>query len=275
MARADRRRAQRAGATTVTRRPDVVVEDTMFVPRLRRHAKWVFLFLALAFGLGFVAFGVGAGGVGFGDVFRGSVDSGIPSVSKAQERVNENPKDAKLWRELATALQAQARTDEAIEAIEGYVALRPRDEDALRELAALYLVQVGDASREYQLAEIRTAYLATSGAYFQSISLGGRPLDLDPISAAISSVLSTDSTAALSKAQTAATSSVEIYRKIATLRPDDPSVQLQLGDAAAGAGDRTTAIQAYRTYLELVPADDPTVRRVRSLIKELSAGTPG
>jgi len=247
----------------------------MFFPRLRRHAKWVFLFLALAFGLGFVAFGVGAGGVGFGDVFRGSVDSGIPSVSKAQERVNENPKDAKLWRELATALQAQARTDEAIEAIEGYVALRPRDEDALRELAALYLVQVGDASREYQLAEIRTAYLATSGAYFQSISLGGRPLDLDPISAAISSVLSTDSTAALSKAQTAATSSVEIYRKIATLRPDDPSVQLQLGDAAAGAGDSTTAIQAYRTYLELVPADDPTVRRVRSLIKELSAGTPG
>ena len=63
----------------------------MFFPRLRRHAKWVFLFLALAFGLGFVAFGVGAGGVGFGDVFRGSVDSGIPSVSKAQERVNENP----------------------------------------------------------------------------------------------------------------------------------------------------------------------------------------
>jgi regulator of sirC expression with transglutaminase-like and TPR domain len=247
----------------------------MFFPRLRRHAKWVFLFLALAFGLGFVAFGVGAGGVGFGDIFRGAGNSGIPSVSSARERVNENPKDAKAWRDLATALQAQAETDEAIEALQGYVALRPKDEDALRELAALYLVQLGDAQREYQLAQLRIAYLATSGSYFQSISLGGQPLDLDPISAAVSSSLSTDTTAALSKAQAAASSSVETYRKIAALRPDDPSIQLQLGDAAASAGDSTTAIQAYKKYLALVPADDPTVRRVESLIKQLSAGAPG
>ena len=45
-------------------------EDTMFFPRLRRHAKWLFVFLALAFGLGFVGFGVGAGGVGVGDLFQ-------------------------------------------------------------------------------------------------------------------------------------------------------------------------------------------------------------
>ena len=31
----------------------------MFFPRLRRQAKWVFLFLALVFALGFVGFGVG------------------------------------------------------------------------------------------------------------------------------------------------------------------------------------------------------------------------
>ena len=38
-----------------------MIEDTMFFPRLRRHAKWMFLFLALAFGLGFVGFGVEIG----------------------------------------------------------------------------------------------------------------------------------------------------------------------------------------------------------------------
>ena len=27
------------------------IEDTMFFPRLRRHAKWMFVFLALVFGL--------------------------------------------------------------------------------------------------------------------------------------------------------------------------------------------------------------------------------
>src|SRR5919204_373976 len=48
MARADRRRAQRAKAPAVARRSQAVIEDTMFFPRLRRHAKWVFVFLALA-----------------------------------------------------------------------------------------------------------------------------------------------------------------------------------------------------------------------------------
>ena len=247
----------------------------MFFPKLRRNAKWVFLFLALAFGLGFIGFGVGAGGVGVGDVFRGSADSGIPSVSKAQERVNENPKDPKAWRDLATALQAQTRTDEAVEALEGYVLLKPKDEDALRELAALYFVQLGEAQTEYNLAELRTAYLAPASAYFQTISLGGRPLDLDPISEAVSAATSGDSTAALTKAQTAAQSSVATYKKIAALNPDDPSVQLQLGDAASNAGDTTTAIAAYEKYIDLVPADDPTARRVKRLIKQLSGGTPG
>ena len=58
--------ARRRGTTAPS------IEDTMFFPRLRRHAKWMFVFLALVFGLGFVVFGVGAGGTGIGDIFRGS-----------------------------------------------------------------------------------------------------------------------------------------------------------------------------------------------------------
>ena len=136
MARADRRRAQRPRPAAVTRRPDVVIEDTMFFPRLRRHAKWMFLFLALAFGLGFVGFGVGAGGIGIGDVFRGAGGaSGVPSISDSEQRVLENPKDAQAFRDLATAHQAEGNTDEAIEALESFVALRPRNTDVLRELA--------------------------------------------------------------------------------------------------------------------------------------------
>jgi cytochrome c-type biogenesis protein CcmH/NrfG len=247
----------------------------MFFPRLRRHAKWVFLFLALAFGLGFVGFGVGAGGIGFGELLNPSSGSGAPSVSKAQERVNENPKDAQAWRDLATALRADLKTNEAIDALVGYVALKPKDEDALRELAALYLVQLGEAQREYQLAELRTAYLAPSATYFQTITLAGRPLDLDPIAQAVASASAAESTAAITKAQNAAQGSVDAYKKIAALEPDDPSVQLQLGEAASNAGDSTTAIKAYQRYIELVPADDPTARRVKKLIKQLSAGTPG
>ena len=83
----------------------------MFFPRLRRHAKWMFLLLALAFGLGFVGFGVGAGGVGVGDIFRGAgTGSGIPSVSEAEKRVSENPKDPQAFRD-AKAVQLALRHD--------------------------------------------------------------------------------------------------------------------------------------------------------------------
>jgi cytochrome c-type biogenesis protein CcmH/NrfG len=244
----------------------------MFFPKLRRNAKWVFLFLAVVFGLGFVGFGVGAGGVGIGDVFRGTAgDSGIPSVSEARDRVSENPRDAKAHRDLATALQAEGETEEAIEALENYVELKPKDTDALRELAALYLVLVGDAQQRYQEAQLRASYLAPTANVLQSITLDGKPLEMDPISNAVTSAISQETSAALQQAQQAATDSVATYRKIAALTPKDPTVQLELGEAARNAGDAATAIAAYEKYLELVPANDPTRREVRRVLTELRA----
>src|SRR6187551_3383171 len=67
------------------------IEDTMFFPRLRRHAKWMFVFLALVFGLGFVVFGVGAGGTGIGDIFRDQGTSSGQSVSDARKNAAEHP----------------------------------------------------------------------------------------------------------------------------------------------------------------------------------------
>ncbi len=92
------------------------IEDTMFFPRLRRHAKWMFVFLAVALGGGFVLFGVGAGGTGVGDLFRGSSSSGVPSISSAEKRTQESPKDVEAWRDLSTALQTDGQTDRAIAA---------------------------------------------------------------------------------------------------------------------------------------------------------------
>jgi tetratricopeptide (TPR) repeat protein len=277
MARADRRRAQRAKPVAV-RRSDVVVEDTMFFPRLRRHAKWMFLFLALAFGLGFVGFGVGAGGIGVGDIFRGTGgSSGIPSASDARERIAENPKDAQAFRDLATALQADGETDEAIQALESYASLRPKDVDALRQLAILYQSKVEEAARRYQIAQLRTAYLATGATVADAITLGGRGLDLDPISDAVSSVIATDSSAALGDVQASGSKLVDAYRSIADATPDDPNAQILLADAATSVGDIATAIAAYEKYLAspLVSADEK--RQVRSLLKQLKSqsGTSG
>ena len=88
------------------------IEDTMFFPRLRQHAKWMFVFLAVVFGLGFVGFGVGAGGVGVGDLFKGGKGGGVPHrVSSAQKKADENPKSAQAWHDLSTALQTDGQTE--------------------------------------------------------------------------------------------------------------------------------------------------------------------
>jgi tetratricopeptide (TPR) repeat protein len=253
-----------------------VIEDTMFFPRLRRHAKWMFLFLALAFGLGFIGFGVGAGGVGVGDVFRGSGGaSGVPSISDSEKRVLDNPKDAQAFRDLATAHQAAGNTDDAIEALESFIALRPRNTDVLRELAGLYLAKASDAQQRGQIADFRAAYLAPGTAVAAAFRLGDKPLDVDPISQAVSGSISEDSSTAYFEAQQASARAVDAYRRITVVLPNDPTVQLELAQAAQDAGDVATTIAAYEAFLKIAP-DDPTAPEVQRLLKQLRQfGTTG
>jgi len=243
----------------------------MFFPRLRRHAKWMFLFLAVAFGLGFVGFGVGAGGIGVGDVFRGTGgSSGVPSASDARKRIDENPKDAPAFRDLAAALQADGETDEAIEALESFVALRPKNTDALRELAGLYLAQATEAQQRAQLAELRASYLATGAAIAGSIQLGGKPLDVDPISSAVSSVISQDSSTAFAEAQEALGKYVDTYKRVAAAATSKADGQLELAQQAETVGDLATAIAAYEKFLDLAP-DHPNAPDVKRKLKQLRA----
>ena len=134
----------------------------MFFPRLRRHAKWMFVFLAVALGGGFVLFGVGTqAGTGVGDLFRGGGgSSGVPSISAAQKKTEQNPKDLAAWRALSTALQADDQTDKAIEAQRHVVALAPKDGNALRELSGLYLSQAAAKQQQAQLIQLKAAYAA-------------------------------------------------------------------------------------------------------------------
>jgi tetratricopeptide (TPR) repeat protein len=241
----------------------------MFFPRLRRHAKWMFLFLALVFALGFVGFGVGAGGVGFGDVLRDAAGGGgQPSVEDAEQKVLDNPKDATAFRELSTAQQAAGNTDGAIEALQNYAQLRPKDTDALRELASLYLQKASAASERAQIYQARSDYFAPGGIRDTIFQIGGSPLEPDPITNAVSTSYEQQISAAASEFQTASAQVVEQYRKIAVAQPKDPSVQLELAQAAQSANDLGTAIAAYKAFLKLAPTD-PTAPEVRRLLKQL------
>jgi len=240
----------------------------MFFPRLRRHAKWMFLFLALAFGLGFVGFGVGAGGVGVGDVFRDAAGgSGVPSISDSEQKVLDNPKDAQAFKDLATAYQAEGDIDQAVEAMTSYIALKPKDTDALRELAALYLQKASTAQERAQIYQVRSDYLAPGKVRDTIFQLGGSPLSPDPITNAVSTSYEREISAAASEIQGASAQAVEAYRKITEIQPTDPTVQLELAQAAQSANDTATVIAAYEAFLKLAP-DDPTAPEVRKILKQ-------
>ena len=229
----------------------------------------MFLFHALVFGLGFVGFGVGAGGIGFGDVIRDAAGGGgQPSVSDAEKRVLENPKDAKAFRDLSTAQQAAGNTDGAIEALGSYTQLRPKDTDALRELAALYLQKASAAQERAQIYQARSDYFAPGAIRDTLFQFGGSPLEPDPITSAVSTSYEQQISAAASEIQSASALAVEQYRKITVAQPKDPSVQLELAQAAQSANDFATAIAAYEAFLKRAP-NDPTAPEVRRLLKQL------
>lgn len=246
----------------------------MFFTRLRGHAKWMFVFLALVFGIGFVGFGIGANqNASIGDLLRGSggaTDS--VSVSDARKRVENNPKSAEAQRTLATSLQEDGQTDEAIVVLNRYLELAPKDQEALQELAGLHLSRANALARDAQEAQLRASYVTFGTTFSTPLKLGegGATLGPDPIDEAIS----TQASAAVSEAYSAAQASYEqakaTYDRLATLAPRDPNVQLELAQAAQQGGDLDTAITAYEKFLKLAP-DDPTAPIVKQQIEQLKA----
>ena len=247
----------------------------MFFTRLRRHAKWMFVFLALVFAVGFVAFGIGANqGTGIGDILRNNSgsSSGNLSVGDAREALQKNPKNAEAKRELATALQEDGQTDEAIAVLTRYVAQRPKDEDAIRELAGLHLGRANALAQDAQVAQLRASYLTFGSTFSVPLKLGkdGATLGPDPIDEAISTQASQLVNEAYGKAQASYQKAEEAYVQLAALAPRDPNVQLELAQAAQQSGNTAKAIAAYQTFLKLAP-DDPSASIVKQQIEQLKA----
>jgi tetratricopeptide (TPR) repeat protein len=247
----------------------------MFFPKLRKRAKWVFLALAVMFALSVVFFGVGTGiqGANPWDAIQGLFEerraSGGPSVEDAQERVAENPKDAKARLDLANALQADGRTADAIAELEVYTEMKPRDTNALQQLAALYDAQATAAQNEAieaQLEAQRHLFPESFAPPEQSRlreEIGGGAI-ADTVSARSGERAS----AAYQEMQSAYTKEAAVYKKLTALVPEDPLLHLQLGQASQFAGDTKGAIAAYKRFLALAP-DDPNAPVVRQELERL------
>lgn len=234
------------------------------------------MLLALAFALTFVVFGVGSGGSGLGDVlFMGDGGTGgAPSVGEAQEKIDENPQNADAYYELSTAYQAEGKTEEAIEALEQYTALRPKDVEKLNELAGLYLAEGNTAQQRASVAQAETQ-LVTGGGLFTPQLTGEKDAAVDlgtgtSVEDAVGSVQSEEFSEHLTAMQNAYAQAQATYQQVVELTPSDPTALQNLALAAQQANDVPAAIEAFEKFLKLAP-DDPSAELIREQLKQLKA----
>ena len=247
----------------------------MFFPRLRRRAKWVFVLLAGAFALGFLAFGVGTGvqGGNIGDILAnvfGSSGGSGPSIEDAQEKLAKNPRDVEALLELATAFGAARRVDDAIRTYGRYAELRPRDAGALRQLAALYDGQAQRAARRVSAlqSDAQRQLFGQAVFGFPGASPLSAALGRDRIGESLAGEANARAAEATRQAQAIFRKEAGVYERLTKLLPDDPTVFFQLGFASQQGNDAAAAISAYERFLVLAP-DDPLAPQVRQLLEQL------
>ena len=254
-------------------------QEELFFSRLRNHAKWAYVTLAVAFVLGFVLLGVGSGSTGLSDMFQNAFNFGSSSstsISGLQHKVDKHPQNAAAWRDLATAYETKQRPQDAVTALERYMALRPKDSNALSELASQYTTLSRTYATDYQTAQAEAqAASPTSAVAPPANTVFGKIFNdpkglLDPIGSVGVAAASTKAQTAYSSYQSAMSSAEMAYKRLAKLTPKDVTVQYQLGQAATAAGDYKGAANAYVTFLKLSP-NDVGAPEVRKLLKTVRA----
>lgn len=246
----------------------------MFFPRLRRQAKWVFVFLAFVFAAGFVFFGVGSGSTGIGDLLRGNfnifgsggskVSSGVKSALKETQ---QHPDDPTAWNDLATAYQSDGKLTQANQALEHYLRLRPNDVDALQRAAGYYESRATEKDNEARSLSGQAPVEYSTAIGVAPTSPLAQVLGQDQISQQLSQKAST----AFNESRKALQRDEQLYRRIARLQPGDPNTQYHLAQIADFLGDSKVALAAYRKVVRLAP-NDPTAKTARQRIRQLSSG---
>ena len=246
----------------------------LFFTRLRTHAKWVYVLLAVLFAVTFAFLGVGSGTNGGLDQLFSNLNifgGGGPSVSKAQKYIREHPNSPKGFRDLATAYEAKGDTPNAISALQQLTLKSPKDVKAWSELAGLQAnqaqVYLGEYQNAYQLQQLASPSQAFLPTGKLATAIGTSPIEQAANATAQGSVADLSS-----KVQLAYNGSVQSWTKLTELQPKNSNVWFSLGQAAQSAGDTATAIRAYTRYLKLNPAAT-SAAQIRALIKSLQASS--
>lgn len=244
----------------------------LFFVRMRRSARPMYFVLAVLFAATFAFLGVGSGSGGLQQLFSNLnlFGSGGTSISKALADVQRHPTDPKARRDLATAYEAKGDTFLAIQALEEYTSMRPKDAKAWTELAGLQETAAQDFLTQYQNAYASQQLAAPSQVLLPSATSPlGQALGANPIEQTAATQQNAIVTNLAQQVQVEYTGAVTSFEKVAALEPGNANAQFQLAQAAQTSGDRATAVAAYKRYLKLSPGGS-TAAQVRSLIAQLT-----
>jgi tetratricopeptide (TPR) repeat protein len=239
-------------------------EDDLFFSRLRRHAKVIYVLLAIVFAAGFVVLGVGSGSSGVADVlsniFHGGSGTSLSSQIKSdQKKIAAHPRNTEAYLDLATLYQQKQDQAAATATLESALKVKPKDLDVLSRLASIYQSQAETARTAAGDAQ---ASLASENATPPGVDVNstfGQAFTADPLS----QTLKTQATDAFTKMGTAFTKAEDGYKRLATAArgtSEEANAQLQLASIAKDTlqvtgqtKDAALAIAAYKRYLKLEP----------------------
>lgn len=274
---AQARRRQRAKQEPKRKHAAPTYEQAMFFPRLRRQAKWVFVFLALVFAVGFVAFGVGSGSTGIGDILRGNFFGGGGSstssrIKDAQRAIERHPKDMTAYLDLAGIYQQDQKESKALETLRRAEQIAPNNLDVLNRLAGIYSGQAETARTAAQNAQFAYFDSTVSPPGLDTSSTIGQAISADPYSDTLKNKAN-ESYSAMVSAYAKAENAYKRVVAAAKGTSQEANSQLQLAGAAQIAGDTKTAIAAYERFLKVAP-DNPNAQAVRQTLAQLKASQP-
>jgi hypothetical protein len=261
-------------------------EEQLFFSRLRRHAKIIYVLLALVFAIGFVAFGVGSGSTGIGDILRGNFFGGGSSTSSRikdqQKKINANPQDIQAYLTLSSYYQQDNKDSQAASTLERAAKVEPKNLDVLNALARIKRGQAESLQNSWATAENALAESNLTPPGLEPNSTVGQALTSDPLS----QQLKTAASDAYFKMTSAFTSAEDAYKRVATAArgtPQEANTQLQLASVAieaiqttglsGGTGDVKTAIAAYKRYLKLEP-NGVSAKQAKQTLAQLQALIP-
>jgi cytochrome c-type biogenesis protein CcmH/NrfG len=261
--------------------------------RIREQKGWIrgiFIALILVFASSFVIGGVGSGSnfslsdiIGNGSSGSSTTTPNSSDVKSLLKQIAAQPKNGALYAQLSQAYQTDNRLDDAVKAAEKAAKLRPNNVEGLKTLAGLYQAQANGISTQAQTIYTEAYNLQQqdpSSSPFNAVS----PTSTSPLATAIQdpfsqqqsnaisaqiSTLETQSSKLAAQAQAINQKALNQYRTITNKNVGDAQSWLSYATAAEQVGNNALALQGYKQFLKLVPAD-PIAPQVKAKVTSLT-----